>query len=338
VSLLCCPRCKGSLTVSSDSFGCAQCDAAYPTVLGIPDFRVYADPLISIADDFRKAEKLEAQAASLSFSELVRYYWSLPTFPDTPPDLRQHFIDHVLSDEARVATYIGNVGQGFAFLDVGCGTAALTTAASARFDVAVGCDVAFRWLIVARKRLQEAGRAVNLVCCCADYLPFKDDVFDTVASVSLLEHVSDAAAVVRESGRVLKARGQFFCLTTNRFSLAPEPHVRVWGVGFLPRAWMARYVRFRRGLAYEKKRPLSYFELRRLVRAAGLGAIRASLPRVTALDLRGRSRLERLGARILNALADHPRPARPCVLVAPVIQLTAEKGNTYSPSDGAARP
>ena len=306
--------------------------------MGIPDFRLYADPLISIGDDFRKAEKLEAEARSRSFSELVRYYWSLPTFPDTPQDLRQRFVDHVLGDDERAAAYIENLGGGPALLDVGCGTAALARAASARFALAVGCDVAFRWLIVARKRLQEAGVPVNLVCCCADYLPFKDAVFDTVASVSLLEHVSDAASVVRDCGRVLKPRGRFFCITTNRFSLAPEPHVRVWGVGFLPRAWMARYVRWRRGLAYEKKHLLSYVELRRLVRAAGLGAIRASLPRATAPDLRGRGALERLGARALNALADHPVAARAAVLVAPVIQLTAEKRDGHAPRATPAGP
>ena len=324
--LLCCPICKRSLSLRQEELACSKCQKIYPIVMGIPDLRLYEDPLIPLQDDYRKGEKLEAQAEKLSFAELVRFYWSLPTYPPTPPDLKERFIRHVLTDEERIEGYKDKIGRGAAFLEVGCGTAALVKVAQARFDFTVGCDVAFRWLVVARKRLQEAGLPVNLVCCCADYLPFPEGYFDSVANVSLLEHVAEAAAVINECGRVTKEGGRVFVWTTNRFSLAPEPHVRVWGVGFLPRRWMPAYVKWRRGLSYEKKHLLSCFEVRRFFRKAGLHSTSFSLPAITAADWENLGGLERRGARLFSWAAKIPLFRSLLLLVSPVIQVVAGRG------------
>ena len=55
--------------------------------------------------------------------------------------------------------------------------------------------------------------------------------------------------------------------TVNRYTIAPEVHVGLWGLGFLPRSWQVRYVRWRRGAAYEI-RPLSRAQLGGIARAA----------------------------------------------------------------------
>ena len=323
--LLRCPLCKGGLTTAEEALHCARCQRTYPIVLGIPDLRVYEDPLIPLEDDYRKGEKVQAQAEKLDFAALVRFYWSLPTYPYTPPELCERFIRHVLTDEVRIEAYRDKIGRGRAFLDIGSGTAALVKAAQSQFELAVGCDVAFRWLLIARKRLHEAGRPANLVCCCADYLPFDTAAFDSVASVSLLEHVADASAVIRESARVTRPDGQIFAWTTNRFSLAPEPHVRVWGVGFLPRRWMPAYVKWRRGLAYEKKRLLSCFEIRRFFRKAGFSKLRFSLPAVTAADWQHLGTLERMGARLFTLAAKIPLLRSLLLAISPVIQVVARR-------------
>jgi ubiquinone/menaquinone biosynthesis C-methylase UbiE/uncharacterized protein YbaR (Trm112 family) len=326
LAILRCPVCKGPLEQRREKLRCEPCRKTYPIVLGIPDLRLYEDPLIPLEDDYRKGEKVQVQAERLSFTDLVRYYWSLPTYPYTPPELAERFIRHVLTDETRVLGYLDRVGPGRAFLDVGCGTAALVKMAQPKFDFAVGCDVAFRWLLIARRRLQEAGLPANLVCCCADYLPFADGMFDSVASVSLLEHVSDARAVVRESGRVLAPGGRNFIWTTNRFSLAPEPHVRVWGVGFLPRRWMPAYVKWRSGLAYEKKKLLSCFELGRFLHGEGMEKAEYFLPRITAPDWEHLSGLERWAARLFRIAAGIPLLRSLLKVVSPVIQVLARRG------------
>src|SRR5262249_12641477 len=183
-----CPVCIQPLARAHDTLTCGSCSRSFPIVLGIPDLRLYEDPLIPKMDDYRKGEKLQRAAESMSFAELVAYYWTLPTYPPTPADLSARFVHHVLSDEGRIAGWEQVLGEGQTLLDVGCGAGVLVRVAHRRFKRAVGVDVGFRWLVVARRGLEEAGLEPNLVCACADHLPFADTSFDAVTSVALLEH------------------------------------------------------------------------------------------------------------------------------------------------------
>jgi ubiquinone/menaquinone biosynthesis C-methylase UbiE/uncharacterized protein YbaR (Trm112 family) len=322
VAWLRCPLCRSELRRDGDRLHCERCARDYPVVLGIPDLRVYPDPLIPLDDDYRKGEKLQREAERRSFAELVAYYWTLPTYPPTPKDLSDRFVHHVLTDDRRIESYADLLGDGATFLDVGCGAGVLVRQAR-RFPTAVGLDVGFRWLIVARRGLEEAGLPAHLVCGCADHLPFADGSFDTVASVALLEHLSDAPAALREFARVRRTAGRVVTWTSNRFSLTPEPHVQVWGVGFLPRRWMPSYVRWRRGLAYEKKRLLSRFELARGFRQAGLARWRFHLPAIAAADLERAGGLERAAVRLYAALRRVPLVRTLIVLVFPVLLAVA---------------
>ena len=331
IAQLRCPRCQVGVARLPEAFQCAACGHQYPIVLGIPDFRLYEDPLIPLADDYRKGERLFAEAEHRRFAELVAFYWTLPTYPTTPPDLSTRFVHHVLTDRARIDGFADALGLGNTFLDVGCGAGMLVQAANRRFQSSVGADVGFRWLVVARRGLEEAGLPVNLVCCCADHLPFADGTFDTVASVALLEHVPDAGAVLHESARVIGPDGRLFARTSNRFSLAPEPHVRVLGVGFLPRRLMPAYVRWRRGLAYDKKHLLSRGELARGLRAAGLDALRFITPTVTEADLAPMGATERLAARCWLIARRVPVLRQLLSWVFPVLQVVAMRRRGQSP-------
>lgn len=327
-----CPRCRHAVERIGEAYQCVDCRHRYPIVLGIPDFRLYEDPLIPLEDDYRKGEKLQVEAERRSFAELVPYYWTLPTYPPTPADVSARSVHHVLTDAQRIAAYAGSLGTGKAFLDLGCGAGMLVRSVHDRFTTCVGADVGFRWLIIARRGLEEAGLPANLICCCADHLPFADGVFDMVASVSLLEHVPDAPAVLQECARVLTPTGRVFVWAVNRFSLAPEPHVRVWGVGFLPRRWMPAYVRWRRGLAYEKKHLLSRGELARGLRRAGLSVMCYVVPAVTEVDLAAMGSAERLAARVWVVVRRIPVLRRFFLPVFPVIQVIATRRKGASPA------
>ena len=93
--------------------------------------------------------------------------------------------------------------------------------------------------------------------------------------------------------RVLEPDGRLHVRTVNRFSLLPEPHVGVWGVGFVPRRWADAYVRWRSGQRYEHHRPLSPREIRRAARASGLRDIRVAAATLLSAD---RARLGALAA------------------------------------------
>jgi ubiquinone/menaquinone biosynthesis C-methylase UbiE/uncharacterized protein YbaR (Trm112 family) len=331
-----CPVCIQALAHAGDTLTCESCSRRFPIVLGIPDLRLYEDPLIPKMDDYRKGEKLQRAAESMSFSELVAYYWTLPTYPPTPADLSARFVHHVLSDEGRIAGWEQVLGEGQTLLDVGCGAGVLVRVAHRRFKRVVGVDVGFRWLVVARRGLEEAGLEPNLVCACADYLPFADTSFDAVSSVALLEHVPDARAALGEFARVQKPAGRSVAWTSNRFSLAPEPHVRIWGVGFLPRRWMPPYVRWRRGLAYTGKTLLSRFELSRTAKRVGYARCEFRLPAVAAQDLEYARPAERLAARLYDAVRRIAWLRYPITVVFPAL-LAVMLGRAERPQ-GRRRP
>jgi len=323
---LCCPHCRCELELRPEEFFCAHCERSYPIVLGIPDFRVYPDRYEPVDEDCLLAHRLHEQAGKLDFAGLVNFYWENISRPPTPLYLRQRFIRHQLSDEERVRRFPITQFHGGAFLDVGCGPGAMQRVANERFDIVFGTDIALRSLVVQRKRLEEGGLPANLVCCCADYLPFRDRSFDLVTNISLLEHTFRAKGILAEGSRVLNERGTIFILTTNRFSLGPEPHVRIWGLGFVPRKWMPAVVKRLRGRPYDKHNLLSLFEVRRFLRSAGLRQVRFLLPEITQADLENRGLLERWGARLFRLLARVPLVRQMLLAVAPVVEVVARQG------------
>jgi ubiquinone/menaquinone biosynthesis C-methylase UbiE len=152
-------------------------------------------------------------------------------------------------------------------LDIGCGMGGSTRAMSERFGGIVGIDVSFANLIVARRRCREASLDnVALICATAEALPFADGTFELINATDVVEHVPQQSAFLREGYRVLAAGGCFCFNSPNRYNIfGPEPHVNLWGVGFMPRRWMPAYVRWFKGMGYTGKRLLSYLELRRLL-------------------------------------------------------------------------
>lgn len=274
-----CPRCRGSLAETEEVYRCAPCGRLYPIVAGIPDFRVFPDPWIGLEDDRDKARGLRELVADADLEEAVRTYWSIT--PSTPREAAERYAAHCSRARKRSDEWLELLDgeadgdfQPFAasnrpWLDLGCGTADLAAAAASRGRRVVGVDIALRWLVVALRRREMEDHRVRLVCACAEALPFPDASFDGALSLGLLAHVSDPGAVAFEARRVLAPGAPVALRTVNRFTLLPEPHVGVWGVGFVPRRWADAYVRWRSGHRYEHHRPLSPRELGRVMRAAG---------------------------------------------------------------------
>ncbi|MCI0396175.1 MAG: methyltransferase domain-containing protein [Chloroflexi bacterium] len=269
----CCPRCKGSLESFTGRYECRACPAVYPIIAGIPDFRLYSDPYISLEADREKGLRLAAEAGRLDFPALVARYYAIT--PEVLPQQARRFTAHHLAGVqrgnsilARLAAY-GLAANG-PVLDLGCGTAGFVAAAAAAGHEVVGVDIAFRWLVIGRRRLAGLGyEALPLVCACADHLPFPDGRFSLVVAENLLEHVPSVAAVLAEAGRVCAPGGGLLARTVNRFAPGPEPHVGVWGLGFLPRRWMDPAVRRLKGIPYEHIHLQSALSLGRLLRALG---------------------------------------------------------------------
>ncbi|MEX2302539.1 MAG: methyltransferase domain-containing protein [Bryobacterales bacterium] len=292
---LVCPSCKGPLADREDAFECGACRRAYPVVAGIPDFRLLPDRFISLEDDRRKGLRALdlAQARGGGFEAALDAYWSIT--PELAPQLaarhRAHQLlevdigEQTLREMERLVVAAArrtNADSGQSskrgeelvrpntLLDIGCGTAGLLAATGSRFRLAAGVDVAFRWLLVGRLRLNEAGLDCPLICANAEYLPFSGGVFDRVIANDLLEHVVAPGRVLAECRRVIAPAGRCYLATNNRYSLAPEPHVHLWGVGWLARGLQPSYVQSMRNHSYRNVSLLSASELSRLAAQAGL--------------------------------------------------------------------
>jgi len=302
--LLRCPTCRSALADEPPGLRCQPCGRLFEVIHGIPDFR--PDP----PDGPRHGDFCLEVIRRWPHSS-CRDLWGL--YHREEGDALQRLWDEHEAQApqrgarrwfeiARHAAAVGQCATG-AMLDVGCGAGSALFALARHAPVAVGLDIMLADLLLAKKRFAEAGIAnVAFVCASALDLPFADDAFGLVNATDVVEHVADQGRLLGEVRRALRPGGLFFFNSPNRFTLLTrEPHVKLWGVGWLPRRWMGPYVRWRLGRLYRSKRLLSLFELRRLVRGA-FGrhfAIRAAVPR---------SALARALARPFEALA---RPLLP---------------------------
>ncbi|MBI4590747.1 MAG: methyltransferase domain-containing protein [Candidatus Rokubacteria bacterium] len=329
---ICCPHCRGDLGGTDRTEGelrCVACDRRFPVVLGIPDLRVFPDPYIEAEADRTKGLELAARSADLSFPQLVDFYYR--TTPVVPPPHARRYTRGVVAAVARAETALvawesvlaGNAQDGI-LLEVGCGTAPLLVAAAGRFAKLVGVDIAFRWLVVGRKRLTETGLDIPLICACAEALPFPDEAFDRVAAESVLEHVRDQRQALAECYRVMRPSGSLFASTPNRYSLGPDPQVGIWAGGILPDRWVARYVR-RMGGVPPKRRLLSVRSLSRLIRETGFGAPRVLLPEVPPDQRRHFGTSMRVLIDLYRAARCLPLVGRLLYWIGPFLQAVAEK-------------
>ncbi|HEX8968678.1 MAG TPA: class I SAM-dependent methyltransferase [Chloroflexota bacterium] len=349
---LCCPRCSGTLETDSDFFRCVACHAEYPIVLGIADFRVFPDPYIDYTDDRAKGARVLEGMQGASFAALVRRYWQLT--PNVPHDLVQGYVGHVLAaaergrsilEEARRAATRLNTSPAVrnrALLEIGCGTGGLLIAAAREYEQVVGVDIAFRWLAIATRRVEEAvstgeltpqqASRIQLLCACAERLPLPEASFDLIVGASVLEHATRQEDVLRQARRALRDEGMLFLTTVNRLSLAPEPHVRVWGVGFLPRRWMAAYVRRVRGVAYRHIRLLSAKDVVALLRRSGFAHWEVQPPRLAPADLRRYPSVVRAAAHVYAGLREVPGTRQLLTLFGPLLQVAAVSDSEAQPA------
>ncbi|MCO4771637.1 MAG: methyltransferase domain-containing protein, partial [Deltaproteobacteria bacterium] len=310
---LSCPRCASTLPqTSAGSIPCTGCGAQWPVVAGIPDLRVHPDPYIALDEDREKAERLAREGEGLSPAALVDLYFSLT--PEVPPGLASGYRRGMLElgparaeDRLeRLQHDVPRFGQSPRVLDLGCGAGAWLPSLGARAGELVGVDVALRWLVVARAVLRARGIEATLICGNAESLPLSRNSFDVVIAANVLEHARDAEASLNEVFRVLDKDGYAYIATPNRFSVLPEPHVGVPGLGLLPRAAADEIVRRALGVPYGGITLRGSLGWTDLATSAGFRRVqtRAPVPGRRERDLL--SRPGRLAARALAATAGNP--------------------------------
>ena len=111
-------------------------------------------------------------------------------------------------------------------LEIGIGTGRnLPHYNTALVDELTGLDPELAMHRLAKKRLQKAGLAANLVGLDAEAIPLDDNSFDTVVCTYTLCTIPDPVAALLEMKRVLKPDGELlFC----EHGKAPDANVRRW--------------------------------------------------------------------------------------------------------------
>jgi ubiquinone/menaquinone biosynthesis C-methylase UbiE len=119
--------------------------------------------------------------------------------------------------EAELILDLLRPGHGETILDAGCGTGVFTLDLLASGEHVIGLDISLPML--RRSREKARGEPLQIVSGDMLHLPFPENVFDRVVSVTALEFIEDGQGAVRELFRVTKRGGSIVVATLN--SLGP---------------------------------------------------------------------------------------------------------------------
>jgi 2-polyprenyl-3-methyl-5-hydroxy-6-metoxy-1,4-benzoquinol methylase len=333
----CCPLCGGALIiVRRDSrVSCARCTSGYDVVAGIPDLRVSRPAWVDFDADREAAMRLDRDARACSLEALVRLVFAEQPGRGTEQSDRR--AREVLAAPDRLARdvreWLRDVALTPGFVDIGCGPGMLLAAAADRGIPAIGIDASLEWLVVARRMVETHGGRPVLCAALAEKLPPPDGAAPAIAALDVIEHVGDQHRFLRELDRVAAPGAPIALSTPNRFSLAAEPHVGVWGVGWLPAAWQRSYVQRRTGNAYRFVRLLSAPGFARMMRRDTHASGRLQVPRIPDEAIAAFTGRRRLLARAYNRAARVRWLRWPLLAVGPFFRYLGTK----APGD-AARP
>jgi 2-polyprenyl-3-methyl-5-hydroxy-6-metoxy-1,4-benzoquinol methylase len=322
-----CPACRGGLQEFAHSLHCTTCDRHYHLVDGIPDFRLSIPSWLDVAADTATARKLAD--AQLPLDELVREVFARQTASD--PQRVERRTREILDSPKRLQEdldgWLKSVIADGPFLDLGCGGGMLLAAAAEKNPSVpvIGIDVSMTWLVVAKRMVTERGGRAVLAAAMAEALPLASESLPAVVSLDVIEHVGTPDAYLAEIDRILQVGGRAALSTPNRFSLTAEPHVFVWGVGWLPQRYQRAFVRWRSGKPYDYTVLMSSFGLRQKMRRNTGLRFRIQVPQVASSNVAHFGARKAAAARIYNALADWWlfRPLFLCI--APFFRLTGSK-------------
>lgn len=249
--------------------------------------RVDRPAWIDIDEDREAASRLDRDFRSKPLEAMVRaVFASQAGRTDAQIEMRTR---QVLAAPDRLMTqldgWLRTATSTPGFLDLGCGPGMLLAAAASKGISGRGIDVSLVWLVVARRMIEERGGLATLCAAFAESLPMPDASAPAVVSLDVIEHVGDQVRYLAEIDRIAADGATLALATPNRFSLTAEPHVGVWGVGWLPAALQARYVRARSGRAYEFVRLLSVPGLAQLLRRHTRFAGRFIVPQVPSEEI-----------------------------------------------------
>jgi len=162
--------------------------------------------------------------------------------------------------------------EGKRILDIGFGNGLTLKAFADQGGVMSGLEVSKSLFSIATDVLSNYGVSADLKTYDGFTFPFANESFDFIYSVSVLEHVDDPVAVLKEASRVLRYGGSFYLAFPNRFN-PKETHTGIWFASYLPRKVADLYLKMcgRSGVdMYWNVHFLSFFKLKRFLKEGAI--------------------------------------------------------------------
>lgn len=143
----------------------------------------------------------------------------------------------------KLENHIGSF-EGKRTLSVGSGWGGFVVAASKAGASAVGVEPDAEEIAISKLRANVRNVESEFIASVGEYLPFKDNSFDFIECVTVLEHVKDPPKVVEEMIRVVKKGGFIYILIPN-YLYPFEQHYKIYWIPMLPKPLARLFLRLR---------------------------------------------------------------------------------------------
>lgn len=305
-----------------------MCGVNYPTIGNIPDLRISGYNWLDHDKDLENAIELHALSNTLSLEDMVYTVFARQAgFDESRVRLRTRQVLEGCTryKEAISGWLAGGLDNTGTVLEIGCGGGMLTAAIAPYSETALGIDISMEWLVVAERYIMEHGGTPCLAAASGEEIPLPANSIGLVASLDVIEHVHDPARYLSEIDRILKPGGRVALSTPNRYSLTAEPHVFVWGVGWIPRRWQKKYVKLLSGKEYNYTCLLSYRDLKRMIRENTLINAMILPGTVPESEISSFPNLRGRLARLYNYIHRWPVIRQLLLVICPFFQITGIK-------------
>jgi SAM-dependent methyltransferase len=175
------------------------------------------------------------QRGALAAADLDAYVSQIDFFRDYHKQYETDVVEspfYKIFDEATLGVWSRQeLKAGDLVAEIGCGSGRQTLPMAQFGCKVIGVDLSEEMLLVARKKLLDAGQQANLIVASADRLPLTDGYADAAVIFGSLHHFPDPELSVAEAARLVKSGGRFFMVEPHDSLLRP---VFELAMGMLP--------------------------------------------------------------------------------------------------------